>query len=236
MYDYTIQGQPLRFGNSSALYESDMVIFDHETGSYWQQVNGRAIVGPLMGERLLLLPAQTTTWALWKDQFPDTQVLSRDTGHVRRYDYDPFLGLAERLNRDGDFLFPVSELARDPRLDPGAIVVGVEVDGRQRAYPIQLIGDGVVNDSIGEVPIVVFSAVEGPTGAAYVALVENATMTFSFVDGRFRDDQTNSTWNLAGVATSGELAGTQLQPLPMRSTLWFSLVTSFPDIELYRER
>ena len=102
MYDYTIQGQPLRFGNSSALYESDMVIFDHETGSYWQQVNGRAIVGPLMGERLLLLPAQTTTWALWKDQFPDTQVLSRDTGHVRRYDYDPFLGLAERLNRDGD--------------------------------------------------------------------------------------------------------------------------------------
>ena len=94
----------------------------------------------------------------------------------------------------------------------------------------------VVNDSIGEVPIVVFSAVEGPTGAAYVALVENATMTFSFVDGRFRDDQTNSTWNLAGVATSGELAGTQLQPLPMRSTLWFSLVTSFPDIELYRER
>ena len=88
---------------------------------------------------------------------------------MRRYDYDPFLGLAERLNRDGDFLFPVSELARDPCLEPGAIAVGVEVDGRQRAYPIQLIGDGVVNDSIGEVPIVVFSAVEGPTGAAYAA-------------------------------------------------------------------
>ena len=51
---------------------------------------------------------------------------------------------------------------------------------------------------------------KGPTGAAYAALVENATLTFSFVDGRFHNDQTDSTWNLAGVATSGELAGTQL--------------------------
>ena len=233
MYDRTIQGQPLLFGNTSALYESDMVFFDHETGSYWQQVNGRAIVGPFTGAQMRLLPAQTTSWSLWKGQFPHTRVLSRDTGYERPYDSDPFLGLAESLNRGDDFLFPVSDLARDPRLDPGAVVVGVEVDGTQRAYPIERIGNGVVNDRIGEVPIVVFSLAEGPTGAAYARRVGSDTLTFAFVDGVFRDDQTMSTWNLAGVATSGELAGTQLAPLPMRSTFWFSLVTSFPDIELY---
>ena len=75
MYDRTIQGKSLFFGNTSALYESDMVMFDHSTGSYWQQVNGQAIAGTLTNERLALLPAQTTTWGLWKAQYPHTQVL-----------------------------------------------------------------------------------------------------------------------------------------------------------------
>ena len=79
MYDRTIQGKPLLFGNTSALYESDMIMFDHQSGSYWQQVNGTAIAGTLTGEQLTLLPAQTTTWDLWLEQHPQTQVLSLDT-------------------------------------------------------------------------------------------------------------------------------------------------------------
>ncbi len=233
MYDRTINGQPLIFGNTSALYESDMVMFDHATGSYWMQVSGESIVGTLTGERMTLLPSQTTTWALWKSQHPATQVLSRDTGFGRDYSYDPFLSLGEQFNAGGGFWFPVSENGRDARLDPGDVVLSVEIEGVQRAYPIQLLGDGVVNDQIGDVPVVVFSAAAGPTGAAYSPLVAAQLLTFVFIDGVFQDEQTASTWSLSGMAVAGELAGTQLEGLPTRSTFWFSMVASFPGIELY---
>ena len=74
MYDrrLTPESEPVLFGNTSALYESDMVMLDHETGSYWMQVSGEALVGELAGQRLTALPSQTTTWGLWRQQFPDS--------------------------------------------------------------------------------------------------------------------------------------------------------------------
>ena len=210
-----------------------MVMFDHKSGSYWQQVNGKAIAGTLTGEQLTLLPAQTTTWDLWLEQHPQTQVLSLDTGHQRNYTNDQFIGLGDKLNQGGDFIFPVSETARDDRLKPGEVVLGVEVGNTQRAYAIGQIGDGVINDTLDETPLVIFSLRDGPTGAAFLTQLENQTLTFRFVEGQYQDEQTDSKWSLSGLAVSGKLAGTQLEPLPIRSTFWFSLVTSFPDIELY---
>lgn len=210
-----------------------MVMLDHETGSYWMQVSGEAIVGTLTGAKLTALPSQTTTWELWLAQFPETQVLSRSTGFSRDYDYDPFAGLGERFNETGRFIFPVSETGRDPRLDPGEVVLGVEINDTQRAYPIQRLGDAVIHETIEDTPVVIFSTAEGPTGAAFSPLLEGETLTFSFEDGQFVDDKTGSIWNLAGVATGGELAGSQLTALPTRSTFWFSLISSFPELTVY---
>lgn len=210
-----------------------MVMLDHQTGSYWMQVSGEAIVGTLTGERLTALPSQTTTWELWLAQFPETLVLSRSTGFNRDYTYDPFTGLGERFNETGEFIFPVSETGRDPRLDPGEVVLGVEIGDAQRAYPIERLGEAVINETIGETPLVIFSVTEGPTGAAFSSKVAGDVLTFSLVNGAFTDDQTGSVWNLAGVATEGELAGTQLTALPTRSTFWFSLITSFPELTVY---
>ena len=233
MYDRDVDGQTLLFGNTSALYESDMVMVDHQTGTYWMQVSGEALVGQLAGARMTALPSQTTTWALWKALYPNSLALSRDTGFNRNYSYDPFTSLGEQLNRGGDFIFPVSETGRDPRLDPGEVVLGVEVGEAQWAYPLERIGDGVVNHQIGEVPVVVFSVADGPTGAAFVRVVEDQMLTFAYENGVFTDEETGSAWNLAGQATRGELVDTQLDALPVRSSFWFSLITSFPDLELY---
>jgi hypothetical protein len=233
VYDRTIDGQALLFGNTSALYESDMVMLDHQTGSYWMQVSGKAIVGTLTGERMQLLPSQTTTWGLWKEQHPETLSLSRETGYGRDYDYNPFIGFGERLNATGQFIFPVSENGRDPRLEPGEVVLAVEVAGMQRAYAIERLGDGVIEDEIGGSAVVVFSSRDGPTGAAYRPIVEGRRLTFAYVDGAYVDEQTGGTWSLSGAAIKGEFVGAQLESLPSRSTFWFSIVATFPDIELY---
>ena len=111
--------QVLVFGNTSALYESDMVMYDHQTGSYWFQVAGEAIVGELTGRRLKPLPSITISWGEWKALHPDTLVLSRNLRLLpdgRRYDTDPFERIPrERLDTVGP-PFPVSAEKMDVRL------------------------------------------------------------------------------------------------------------------------
>lgn len=234
VYDRNVAGQTLLFGNTSALYESNMVLFDHQTGSYWMQTSGEAIVGTMAGQQLATLPSGTTAWGVWKRNFPHTVVLSRQTGYQRNYEYDPFTELGQQLNEEDRFLFPVSENGRDARLRPGEVVLGVEVGDVQRAYPIERMGDGVANDVVAETAVVVFSLAEGPTGVAYSPVVAGNALTFTYSDGQFRDEQTGSTWTIAGLAIDGNLQGTQLEALPTRSSFWFSLIASFPDLEVYR--
>lgn len=208
-------------------------MFDHQTGSYWNQVSGKAIVGPLIGQRMDILPAQMTTWGQWKQLYPETLALSENTGFERNYRRDPFNGYGEGLNVGGRFFFPVSEAGRDPRLDPGEIVLGLEADGAHRAYPLALLGNAVVQDILGQTDVVIFSKADGPSGAAYSPQIDGRELTFVFEGDRIQDQETGSEWNLAGQATDGELAGAQLQPLLTRSTFWFSLVANFPEIEVY---
>jgi len=236
VYDRLLPGAeaPVLLGNTSALYESDMVMFDHQTGSYWNQVTGEAIVGPLTGRRLPILPAQMTTWGAWKALYPQTVALSRETGFEREYGNDPFAGYGERLNAGAPFAFPVSEAGRDPRLDPGEVVLGLEVGGARRAYPLHRLGDAVVHDTVGGTGVVIFSRAAGPSGAAYLPQIDGRQLTFSLQDGRIEDGETGSTWDLAGRAVEGELAGARLNPVPTRSTYWFSLVANYPDIDLFR--
>lgn len=231
VYDPTVDGEVLIFGNTSALYESDMVMLDHQTGSYWVQVSGEAIVGELTGTRLTPLPSQTTTWSLWLEQYPNTLVLSRDTGYERNYNRDPFgSSYAESLNRTGNFAFPVSDAARDPRLEPGASVLGVQLGDTVHVYPLEAVRDGVFNDEGGETAVVIF--VRDSTGAAYDATLDGERLTFRLERTRFVDEQTGSEWGMDGTAVSGELEGTQLSPLPSRASLWFAMIASYPDLEL----
>ncbi|MCP4360153.1 MAG: DUF3179 domain-containing protein [Chloroflexi bacterium] len=233
LYDRRLNGEELLFGNSSALYESDMVMLDHQTGSYWVQVSGEAVVGPLTDERLTLLPSQTTTWGQWKAQYPHTLSLSRDTGQRRDYSRDPFAGYAEQVSDTGRFAFPVSEAGQDPRLKPGAVVLGVQVGEQTAVYPLAQLGDAVLNDVVGETAVTIFSSSIGPTGAAYSPVVDGDTLTFLWQDGHIQDQQTDSVWNFSGQAIEGELQGKQLNALPVRSTLWFAMIAAYPDLILY---
>jgi hypothetical protein len=132
VYSRRLGNDVLTFGNTSALYESDMVMLDYQTGSYWWQVAGEAIVGPLTEESLTVLPSATITWGEWRELHPSTLVLSRDTGYDRNYDRDLFIEYPEVLN-NGRFAFPVSEAGRDARLQPATQVLAVKVGDEARA-------------------------------------------------------------------------------------------------------
>lgn len=229
VYDRRVGGDVLSFGNTSALYESDLVMVDRSTGSYWWQVAGTAIVGPLTGARLELLPSAVATWADWAFQYPETLVLTRDTGYTRPYERDAFAGYAEIID-SGRFAFPVGEAAGDTRLQPSALVVGVVLAEATRAYPVDNLTDPI-NDEVGGEPLVVFPTDGGAT--VFSAVVSGETLQFQRRGADFADAETGSVWTPAGVAVSGPYEGTALRPIPSRTTFWFAFVGAFPDVQVH---
>lgn len=119
------------FGVSGLLYNSDVLLYDRQTGSLWSQVLSEAISGPLKGTTLPSLPASHTTWRDWFSRYPDTLVLSTDTGHRRDYRRSPYLD----YSRTGRLMFPVenkNDVYRNKML-----TLGITIDGQTKAYPFK---------------------------------------------------------------------------------------------------
>jgi hypothetical protein len=232
VFSRTLEGEVLTFGNTSALYESDMVMLDYGTGSYWWQVAGRSIVGTLTGKALTILPSVTIPWKEWRALHPQTAVLSRDTGHSRNYDWDPFVNYSQYVNA-GHFAFPVSTRARDTRLPPAAKVIALKQDGEVRVFPLDPDGGRALMDLAAAGPIVVFTEPTGPSGRIFRTEVEGRNLSFEFTTGGYTDRETGSRWDLEGRAVSGPLKGRHLQALPSMISFWFALIAAEPELILY---
>ncbi|WP_406669996.1 DUF3179 domain-containing protein [Methanolobus sp. ZRKC4] len=142
-YERTIDGEPVEFGTSGKLYNSNLVMYDRKTNSYWTQIGGQAIVGELTGMELTPLSIDTVPWREWKATHPDSEVLSQDTGFDRPYGRDPYGSYYE----DSFVLFPVEE--SDNRIHPKTVVFGVEINDTFKAYREEdLIEMGEIEDNV----------------------------------------------------------------------------------------
>jgi hypothetical protein len=231
VFSRVLGDQELLFGNTSALYESDMVMLDYETGSYWWQVAGQAVVGELAGEKLQVLPSRMATWAEWRETHQGTLVLSRETGFARNYERDPFTDIGELANQ-GRFVFPVGPDAFDDRLRPGDKVISIQLGEGSRAYLLDPEGARLYQDELDGEQVVVFSSPHGPAGSAYFASLDGVEHNFILEGGQFKDEGTGSVWDLSGRAIEGPLAGTQLEAIPAKVNFWFAIVAAEPGIEL----
>ena len=89
--------QTLDFAVSGLLRNSDLVMYDRNTETLWQQATGRAIIGSLVGARLEGVPATIVSFAQFREAFPDGLVMSRDTGWGRAYGQNPYVNVTTRL-------------------------------------------------------------------------------------------------------------------------------------------
>ena len=133
-FERKIDGVPTEFGISGKLYNSNLVMYSRtndkiSTESLWTQAGGEAIVGDFTGKKLKKVILDVVKWKDWVDQHPDTKVLSQDTGFVRNYDSDPY---GDYYTRKG-LIAPIEN--EDDRLFEKAIVFGIEIDGKFKAYP-----------------------------------------------------------------------------------------------------
>jgi hypothetical protein len=151
VFDSQVNGRKLTFGVSGLLYQSDMLLYDHQTESLWSQIKSEAVTGSLTGARLKLLPSTHTNWESWKALYPDTRVLSADTGFRRDYDQDPYQGYetSERL------MFGVNATSR--KYHPKEKVIGLKLGKVVKAYPFSELSKvkSPVKDILGKTTVLI---------------------------------------------------------------------------------
>jgi hypothetical protein len=138
VFSRELNGPTLIFGNISAVYQSGLIMFDHQTGSYWVQVSGEAVVGTPTDQRLKALPAVTVEWNRWREFHPDTMALTKgsreDAVFSAAYARNPQIRIEGPLNVD-ILVFPVDRDRLNRCLLSGKVVIIAEVDSDIKAYP-----------------------------------------------------------------------------------------------------
>jgi len=243
VFDTTLEdGRVLDFGTTGNLRNSDLVMYDRQTESWWQQITGEAIIGELTGTKLDFIPAPLVSWKDFMEAHPDGQVLSRETGFQRAYGRQPYI----LYDSSDPFLFSGDV---DERLRATERVATVSSGDVDVAFPFSVLEmEPVVHFDLSGQDIVVFfkkgtaSALDASTVAGgkdvgstgvYQAEAGGRALTFRAEGDLFIDNETGSTWTLLGKSIEGPLKGEKLEAVVHHNPLWFAWAVFKPDTILY---
>lgn len=245
----------------AGINDQNFLMRDRETGSWWQQVTGAAIAGPLRGAHLELLSSEETTFGLWREENPAGLVLAPVAADEKSYAH---AGWQERLAKD-PAVVPVP--TNSPR--PRDLVVGVARDGQAAAYPLAVLrNSGIIQDTLGGTPLLIalgpdqttvrvfarrFAGAQGPAAPEFFRAVAAPASTGQQPPGAkplspalakpaaetppawaLVDDAGASRWNFRGCATAGPRRGECLARIPSLVEDWFDWLHYHPATRLYR--
>ena len=245
IFDRKLDGVVYDFGVSGNLRNSDLIMWDRQTESWWQQLTGNAIIGQLAGKKLRILPSSIIAWSDFKAAHPQGKVLSKKTGYYRRYGDNPYVGY-DRADTP-PFLF---DGKLDDRLQPKERVLAVTIGEVSAAFPFEVLrSERVVSYTLnGQEMVILFKpGARSALGAQSIADAADVGATGVFdpnLDGEklryraegehFVDRETGSVWNILGEAIDGPLAGKKLTPIVHANHFWFTWAAFKPDTTIYR--
>jgi hypothetical protein len=234
MYDRMVDGKELSFDPAEPV-NGVPTVQDRETKSVWSTITGGALSGPLKGQRLGRVPSIIMTWGLWKRLHPDSYVLKEDVKltpvYVERFTPATSPALA---TRNADVRFRM--------LKPDQLVVGVAAADSAKAYPLAALekGQGVIKDTLGKEPVVVFSDPASRAAAAYSPEITGQRLRFTAQNRNgariFLDTATSSVWTIEGAAVEGPLKGAHLTPVPFARCRWYAWAAAYPNTDVWRTR
>ncbi len=244
VFDRRVGDEVLDFGTTGRLRKSDLVMYDRQSESWWQQFTGRAIVGTRAGTVLERIPASIVAYEDFRDAYPDAKVLSRRTGYRRAYGNNPYRGYDSVDDRPFLFFDPVDE-----RLPPMERVLNVSIGRTHKLYPFSIFDQQpVINDEVEGTPVVVFSrqgtlsalddtvianSRKVPSATAYDRRLDGKVMRFEIRGGYIVDRESGTRWNLFGTGVEGPLAGRRLEPVPGSVHFAFAWLAFNPDSTIY---
>lgn len=245
VFDRRHKGEVLQFGVSGFLRHSDMIMYDRQTESMWQQFSGEALVGDYTGDFLTILSSQLISFEQFRQSYPDVMVLSRNTGHRRNYGDNPYSGYDDINN--SPFLLR-EEVSGE--ISPMEKVVGVRTDQEVKGYTYSVTrAQRVIHDVVGGDPIVIFhldgmvsaldnrsirrSRDDGATGV-FSPVLNGKQLEFEYVNGEIRDLQTRSVWSITGKAIAGQMEGEQLDVKLYGDYFAFAWLVFYPETEMMK--
>jgi len=203
-FDRRLDGEVLSFGTTGKLRDSDLVMYDRQTESWWQQFSGEALVGKLAGNELRQLPARIVSWREFRQDHPSGLVLNKDTGFVRDYGANPYAGYDDV----GSPPIFATRNEDDDRLLPKERVVYVEVRDEAFAVPFPaLVEKGTIELETegGELVVRWQPGVASALDAAAIAAGRDVGSTSVLLDR---------------------------EPVPFSEPFWFAVAAFRPDIEI----
>jgi hypothetical protein len=258
-----VNGRVLHFF-LAGINNQNFLMRDKETGTWWQQITGKAIYGPLQGAMLELVPSDELTFGQWKSEVSDGRVLAPLPKYLKKYDsnWEPEVAKLPVV-----ISFPGTELkSRD-------VVVGVEIDGMSRAFPWEkLVKQSPVMDRVNGKPVLVAIGPDGKSFRVFVSRIDGKDSEF-FLKGEneadssslpdraaspvpgvhevtaqaakpavpssskpwtLLDSTTASEWNFQGCAISGPAQGKCLDRVPALKDYWFDWRNYHPNTTIYK--
>lgn len=234
----------LDFGVSGMLRKSDLVMWDRQTESWWQQLSGEALVGDLNGAVLTIIPSMIISLQEFFETYPTGIVLSPPKDYVRAYGTNPYTSY-DAIENIPKFFFdspPVS-------IPPMARLITLVINGRQKAYPLEIIrNQKVIHDRFEEKNIVLFYSEETVSVLDQSIISDSkkigtVTVFSSELDGKslrfikkgafFEDVQTGSSWTITGQCIEGQLIGHQLNIAQYGNHFAFAVFAFNPDTTIY---
>ena len=235
MWTRDVAGLRLTF-HLAGINNQNFLMRDEETGTYWQQISGLAVAGPLKGRRLTLVPSDELTFGLWKAEQPQGTVLNDIPKYAAGYaakDWDVRMKKAPTV-----IDFPEHGLkARD-------LMLGIQAFGASRAYPYQqVLAEKVVKDYVGMEPVLLVVGPDNQSVRAFhnrIPYVDASTDFYQIAadtpGALLMDAATGSEWNFQGCAVSGPSRGVCLERIPMLRDYWFDWRNYNPRTSVYGKK
>jgi hypothetical protein len=230
VWETTVDGRVLHF-HLAGINNQNFIMRDEETGSWWQQVTGQAIFGPLKGKHLKPIFLDELTFDTWKHEEPQGRVLRPDERIAANGKYAP-ADWEERMMR-----VLVATQISAPVLDKRELVAGINVNGAASAYPVTALQkQNPIIDKLGGTALIVVMSEDGKSIRAFERKVQGQEREFFLKPNssplRLIDDQ-GTEWDFAGMALNGNLTGKQLPRIPVLKDYWFDWKTYNPSTSLY---
>ncbi|MEX0944238.1 MAG: DUF3179 domain-containing protein, partial [Balneolaceae bacterium] len=231
------------FGTSGLIFRNNLVAYDRKTESLWSQMRLRSINGEHLGAGIEPLNVLDTTWETWKMMYPDSKVLTDNTGHSR--DYDSYAYGKSYSEIDGIILFPTKNRG-DRRLNAKARVHGVFIDEELdenslvRVYEIRKFDSDIelIHDQLNDEEFIVIGSSKLDFAIAYKAVMRDGVqLFFEAVQDRLpvvMKDQEGTLWNVFGEGVEGPRQGQRLIPAKSYSGYWFAFRDMFIMPEIYQ--
>ena len=224
-----MDGRVLSF-RLAGINNQNFIMADRETGTWWQQVTGLAIRGPLQGRRLTRVFHDELSFRTWTGEYPGGRVLEpvADSAWIRNWKDE----LEHTPTRPVRVTAPL-----DDRLPPRAIVAGIDLGGSSKAYPMdRVLAQAPLHDRLGGTPLVILVDEDGQSVRAFEARVDGHPIELVRLTDSSRawmDVGTGSRWSFQGEAIEGLLKGRKLAPVYLLKDYWFDWKTYHPTTELY---